>query len=191
MTRSGGVVWVTGLPGVGKTTVARAVGERLRSGGVLPVLLDGDSLRAMVPGDAGYATAERRELALFYARLARELAVQGHLVVCATVSLFHDVREWNRAHLENYLEVWLRAPVDTLRHRGDRVELYGTGADQARSFVGDHLAAEFPTSPDLVIDNFGDTRVDQAVDVVVAACGPWCDYVSGGSQEVTTSREVL
>jgi adenylylsulfate kinase-like enzyme len=168
MTRSGGVVWVTGLAGAGKTTVATAVCDRLRAAGEHPVLLDGDALRAMLPTPLGYTLSDRRRLAMFYAQLAGELAAQGHQVVCATVSLFHQVHEWNRCNIEHYLEVWLRVPVDTLRDRGARAELYGeeNGADQV---VGVDAAAEFPIRPDLVIDNHGHASAIEAAETIVEA----------------------
>jgi cytidine diphosphoramidate kinase len=159
-------VWVTGLSGAGKSTVASALNERLTAKGVRPVLLDGDSLRAILPVRMGYEQAERRKLALYYAGLARELAQQGHLVICSTVSLFHEVHEWNRRNIARYLEVWLRVPVPELRARGHRDHLYRTrGVEQV---VGVDTEAEFPIRPDIVVSNYGDTTVEQAVRQVLA-----------------------
>lgn len=161
---TGGVVWITGLAGAGKTTVAKLVRDRLKADR-LPVLLDGDALRAMLPYTPGYQRADRLELARYYARLARELAKQGHLVICATVSLFHEIHAWNRRNIPHYVEVWLRVPVTELRARGCRTALYGGSTD----VVGVDTAAEFPANADVVVDNYGPGTAETAADRVVAA----------------------
>lgn len=153
-----GVVWITGLSGAGKSTVAGLVRRRLGKLGVRSVLLDGDRMRSIIPFDLGYREADRLLLAGFYARLAKEIAEQGNMVVCSTISLFHQVHEWNRANIVNYVETWLRVPADELRSRGRTAR---------RDTVGANIRAEFPTRPDLVIDNYGSTTADQAGDTIV------------------------
>ena len=161
----GGVVWLTGLSGTGKTTVAGLLDRRLRADGLLPVQLDGDRLRSIMPVDLGYAPDDRRRLARSYARLAADFAEQGHLVICATISLFHDVHAWNRANLPTYLEVWLRAPVTELRTREGRDALYDRGGD----VVGTGIDPEFPLHPDLVIDNYPPVTAERATELVRSA----------------------
>lgn len=149
-------IWLTGLSSTGKSSVARELRALLLARGVAPVLLDGDALREALPWRTGYGREERLRLARFYGRLARQFAEQGHLVICSTVSLFHEVQEWNRRHIPGYFEVWLRAPAAELALRdraGDRrVYAGGRGA-----VVGRQLAPEFPRAPDLVIDSHGAT----------------------------------
>jgi cytidine diphosphoramidate kinase len=156
----GRVIWITGLAGAGKTTVATLVRDRFIGAGTLPVLLDGDRIRRVLPEPLGFAEQDRRRLAMTYARLARELSTQGHLVICATVSLFHTVHAWNRAHLPGYLEVWLHAPLSELRARRDRAELYAAG-----DVVGVGIAAQFPLAPHLTIDT-RTTRPDRAAALI-------------------------
>ncbi len=102
--------WITGLPASGKTTIATLLVSRLRGRHSHAVLLDGDVLREVFEHDLGYSLEDRRRCARRYARLGRMLAVQGVHVVTATISLFEDVRRWNRAHLHRYVEVYVRAP---------------------------------------------------------------------------------
>src|SRR5947209_8843532 len=77
----GRVIWLTGLSGAGKSTVAREVVNRLHGRGIRPVLLDGDELRGALGVSGSYDRASRRQLAFVYARLCRLLACQGHTVV--------------------------------------------------------------------------------------------------------------
>lgn len=144
--------WLTGLSSTGKSSVAAELRAILLAREITPVMLDGDELRAVLPWPTGYGRDDRLDLARFYGRLAREFVKQGHVVICATVSLFHEVQIWNRQHIPGYFEVWLRAPTAELerRDRGRQVYAGGRGA-----VVGRQLAPEFPRTPDLVLDNHG------------------------------------
>jgi adenylylsulfate kinase-like enzyme len=160
-----GVVWLTGLSGAGKSTVAELLDARWRAEGITPVRLDGDEMRAMLPFRPGYTREDRLRLARFYARLAAGFAARGHLVICATISLFHEVHAWNRAQVPGYFEVWLRVPVPELRTRAGRAALY-RGADEV---VGAGIEPELPRWPDLVIDNRPPVTAARAAELVHAA----------------------
>lgn len=156
---AGLVVWITGLSGAGKTTVARELIRLLDDQQRRPVLLDGDEMRSAL-GNAGLDAASRRSLALAYARLCRLLARQGHTVVCATISLLREVHDWNRRYQPDYVEVLLDVPAAEIRRR-DPKGIYRS-AGQARTTVGVGLSAEFPVHPDLTIANHGPTSSRRA-----------------------------
>jgi adenylylsulfate kinase len=158
----GGVVWITGLSGAGKTSVSRELVRQLSAHGVRTILLDGDDLLRALGATDAFDLASRRRRAFIYGRLCALFAGQGHLVICATIALFHAVHEWNRANVRNYLEVLLEAPLPELRRRNAK-GLYGPAGDESR-MVGAGLAAEFPRAPDLVVPNFGATTVVAAAD---------------------------
>lgn len=176
----GWVFWITGLSGAGKTTVAGRVVQHLRAEGRTVVSLDGDVLRQVLDAESDHAPDARRRLALTYARLCRMLAGQGLDVVCATISMFDEVRAFNRAAHPRYLEIYLRAPVDELKRR-DPKGLYAQAAASPASgsaagpmagpmagMVGAGQAAELPTTPDLLIDNHGAVSPDDAADKILA-----------------------
>jgi adenylylsulfate kinase-like enzyme len=151
-----GVVWLTGLPGAGKTTVATALRGLLHEANLNPIVFDGDRMREILPVRLGYHQHERHRLALFYAQLAADLARQGHLVICSTVSLFHDVQQWNRRNTARYVEVWLRVPLAELRRRRPDIPAI-------------HEFAEFPRNPDLVIDNYAGLTPEHAAHQIATA----------------------
>jgi adenylylsulfate kinase len=142
----GRVVWITGLAGSGKTTVATALARRLRTRGRAVVVLDGDELRRTIATDLGYGFADRRCAAERYARLAAALARQGLVVLVATISMFEAVRCWSRRHAPRYLEVYLRRPLVAERRRP------GPQVRRAHLVVGRDVPFEAPRRPDLVFD---------------------------------------
>jgi adenylylsulfate kinase-like enzyme len=137
------VIWITGLPGVGKTEVARSLATHLRARGEPCVVLDGDELRtALAPLDGGYEAAARRRLALAYSNLAALVSSQGNTAVVATVSLIADVHRENRSRFARYLEVLLSCGEAERARRRPPESLRG-----ARHGVD--IAPEFPDMPDL------------------------------------------
>jgi adenylylsulfate kinase len=116
----GRVFWITGLSGAGKTTVGQELWGRLRTTGRPVIFLDGDELRAVIAEDLGHSAENRRLSAMRNARLCRLLAGQGADVVCATISLFHEVQRWNRKNIPGYREIYLRVPIDELRRRDSK-----------------------------------------------------------------------
>jgi len=159
----GRVFWITGLSGAGKSTVGAALWQRLRAAGRGAVYLDGDALRAAIAEDLGHSRNDRRTSAGRNARLCQLLASQGEDVVCATISLFHEVQRWNRENIPGYCEIFLRVPDEEL-HRRDAKGIYaGVAAGTSTDVVGLHVVPQFPQSPDLIIDNHG--RIDSAAAV--------------------------
>jgi glutamine kinase len=166
----GRVFWITGLSGAGKTTVGRELWSRLRAAGRPVTFLDGDVLRGVIGEDLGHSLADRRRSAMRNARLCRMLAGQGADIVCATISLFHDVQRWNREKIPGYHEIYLRVPIDELRRRDCKGIYAAAQRGEAKDIVGLDLPAEPPQAPDLILDNYGALDVDTAVDRILTAC---------------------
>jgi adenylylsulfate kinase-like enzyme/phosphohistidine swiveling domain-containing protein len=166
----GRVFWITGLSGAGKTTLGRELWGRLRAAGRPATFLDGDALRAAIAEDLEHNASDRRRSAMRNARLCRLLAEQGSDVVCATISLFHEVQHWNRENIPGYREIYLRVPIDELRRRDSKGIYTGDRRGDSRNVVGLDVPAEAPEAPDLVLDNYGALDVSTAVDRILAVC---------------------
>ena len=156
------VYWLTGLSGAGKTTIGRLWRDELRAAGETVIFLDGDEMRAVFGTGLGFSGADRRKLAESYGRLCALLSGQGVTVVCCTISMFHSVREWNRANIPGYCEIYIQASMDTLRRR-DQKGLYSQNADNV---AGVGLQVELPNSPDLILDNNGQRTPEEQVELL-------------------------
>jgi adenylylsulfate kinase-like enzyme/phosphohistidine swiveling domain-containing protein len=162
----GRVFWITGLSGAGKSTVGERLWQRLRNVGRPAILLDGDKLRYAIAEDLSHPIEDRRRSAMRNGRLCRLLAEQGMDVVCATISMFHEVQRWNRTHIPGYCEIYLRVPIAEVERR-DPKGIYARARNgTAANVVGIDIAAEEPEAPDLVVENHGALDADSAVDLI-------------------------
>ncbi len=160
------VYWITGLSGAGKTTIGKIFFEILHNDKKNVLFLDGDTLREVFGNDLGYSREDRFRCAMRYSRLCRLLAEQGQDVVICTISMFHEVREWNRQNIAKYKEIYIEVPMEVLWQRNQK-GLYQSGSD----VVGVDLETELPKNPDLVIRNEGNiTPQILAGDIWEALC---------------------
>ncbi len=175
----GTVYFFTGLSGAGKTTIGGLFYRRLKEKKPDAVLLDGDAIRRMVysgialpfsaetcqalqaaASDAQDYTYEGRlKGAWMLFRLCKELAEQGHDVVCCSISMYRAVRRWNRENIPNYREIYIKVSLETL-YRRDQKGLYSTGV---KNVVGVDIPAEEPEQPDIVVCNEGDEPPESIV----------------------------
>jgi adenylylsulfate kinase-like enzyme len=142
---AGAVVWFTGLPSSGKSTLARATRRAL---GPLPcVVLDGDEVRASLTPAPGYDDASRADFYETLARLAATLAKQGLVVLVAATAHLRRFRDRARALSPRFYEVFVDTPPEVCRQR-DTKGLYAAGTPH---LPGADAAFEAPTAPALVV----------------------------------------
>ena len=107
----GAVYWITGLSGAGKTTIGKVFYAKMKERYPNTVFLDGDTLRSVFGECFGYSLDERRKCAMCYAILCAMLQEQDMNVICCTISMFDSVRKWNREHIANYKEIYLKVSM--------------------------------------------------------------------------------
>lgn len=162
------IYWITGLSGAGKTTIGKIVYEKIKENCPNTVFLDGDTMREVFGGDLGYETEDRRKCAMRYSRLCAMLEKQDINVVCCTISMFHSVREWNREHIQNYREVYVKVSWETLQKR-DQKGLYSRSEKgNEESVVGIHVEYEEPQNPDLVLQNDGNKSPEEQAQIILS-----------------------
>lgn len=163
------VYWITGLSGAGKTSVGKLLYEKMKRKYPNTVFLDGDVLREVFGNDLGYTREERIKCAMRYARLCRMLQEQGMNVICCTISMFDEIRSWNRENIGNYREIYVRVSMEVLIRRNQK-GLYGSTIEN-REVAGIHVDIEEPKNPDMILDNEGNVCVAELVDRVIEKFG--------------------
>lgn len=170
MSKKGTVYFFTGLAGAGKTTIGGLFYQRLKEKKPDAVFLDGDQLRgasgdfclttgAILKEDR-YTTEARRMGAYNTFQTCRNLADEGRDVVVCSISMYSDVRRWNRENIENYREVYVKVTRETL-YRRDQKKLYSSGA---KNVVGVDLPWDEPRHSDVVVQNDGSETPEEIVD---------------------------
>ncbi|MBL52018.1 MAG: adenylyl-sulfate kinase [Candidatus Marinimicrobia bacterium] len=147
------VIWIIGLSGAGKTTLAKETIKRVRKTKSNIILIDGDMIRDTFNNDLGHSLEDRRKNADRICRLCKYLDDQGVHVVCSILSLFPESRKWNREFIRNYFEVYIDAPIDQLKHR-DYKGLYKKFQNgEIKNIAGLDIDFKMPSSSDLRITN--------------------------------------
>ncbi len=159
--------WLTGLSGAGKTTLASLLTNKLRDRGCPVVFLDGDNLREVYKNHFGYDREGRLAASLQYARLCKILTEQKIHVVCATISLFHQTRDWNRKNIKDYIEVFVDVPLAELIKR-DSKQIYSRAkAGELKNIVGMDIEPEMPKQADIIIQNHSNATIEDNVNSIL------------------------
>jgi adenylylsulfate kinase len=170
---SGTVIWVTGLPSAGKSTLGRAVVERLRAAGRPAALLDGDAVRAALVPAPGFEPEGR---AAFYAtlgNLAVLLAAEGLAVVVAATAQRRAFRDAIRARVPRFLEVWVDTPAAACAARDPGGLGAAARAGAAPGLPGAGEPYEPPRAPEVVAKGGEDAAaVEAVVRLAARSAGP-------------------
>ncbi len=165
---TGAVVFVTGLPAAGKSTLARAVVARLRGRGLPAALLDGDAVRAALSPRPGYDAAGRAAFYETLGNLALLLAGQGLVAVVAATAHRRAFRDRVRAAGGRYVEVFVDTPAEVCATRDPKGLWARARSGDAPELPGAGPAYQPPRAPEVVARGGEDVT---AVDAVVAALG--------------------
>ena len=149
----GATVWLTGLSGSGKSTVAVEVERQLVAAGRAAYVLDGDNLRHGLNGDLGFSAADRTENVRRVSEVARLFADAGVVALVPVISPYQADRDRARAiHAEaglRFLEVWVDTPIEVCEARDPKGLYAKARAGEITDFTGIDAPYEAPTQPDL------------------------------------------
>lgn len=168
---SGMTIWLTGLSGSGKSTIAHAVAVRLNETGALAYVLDADNLRHGLNADLGFDDVARRENVRRVAEVARLFADAGAVALVPIISPFIDGRAHARSIHDSdglpFREVHVATPLAACEQR-DTKGLYAKARrGEMTGLSGLDAPYEAPIAPDLILDTV-ETTLDECVERVLA-----------------------
>jgi adenylylsulfate kinase len=150
MERQGFILWLTGLCGSGKTTIAKGVERELRERSCLVEVLDGDAIRRTLSKGLGYSQADRETNIRRLGFVANLLSRNGIVAIVAAVSPYRGARDEIRTMTENFIEVYANSPLEVCEAR-DPKGLYSMArAGEIIAFTGVDDPYEEPLNPDIV-----------------------------------------
>ncbi len=161
------VIWLTGLPGSGKSTIADSAVRKLHSLGVHTYVLDGDNVRTGLNKDLGFTPEDRAENVRRVAEVGKLMRDSGIVVFVALVSPYRTDRE-SAARLfgpGEFLEVYVDTPVEVCAERDPKGLYAKAAAGNLPNMTGVGQSYEVPLNPDLVLSGSGD--LDASVDLLV------------------------
>ncbi|MGA7614683.1 MAG: adenylyl-sulfate kinase [Thermoanaerobaculia bacterium] len=168
--QSGSVVWLTGLSGSGKSTIARVVEERLVAEGHLTYVLDGDNIRHGLNADLGFSDADRQENIRRIGEVAALFADAGVITLTAFISPFRADRDRVRAILPSgrFLEVFVDSPLATCETRDPKGLYRRARAGDIEEFTGISSPYEPPLNPEVTLPT-GTATIDECVEILMKA----------------------
>jgi bifunctional enzyme CysN/CysC len=167
MGHAGQVIWLTGLSGAGKSTVADAFERRLYNKGIHSYILDGDNMRTGLNRDLGFTEGDRVENIRRTAEVAKLMADAGLVVIVALIAPFRSERSMARSLLggQGFAEVFLDVSLEVAESRDPKGLYKKARRGELPNFTGIDSPYEAPESADLSLDT-SQLSIDECVDLL-------------------------
>ncbi len=149
------VLWLTGLSGSGKSTIANALETRLHEQGYHTFLLDGDNVRHGLNRDLGFTDADRVENIRRISEVAKLMSDAGLIVITSFISPFTSERQMARALMAEgeFFEIYVDAPLEVCEKRDEKGLYAKARAGKIKNFTGIDSAYEPPEKPEISVDS--------------------------------------
>jgi len=164
--KQGFVIWLTGLPGSGKTTIARNLEPKLRNLNWPVEILDGDEIRQNLSKGLGFSREDRETHLKRAAYVAKLLSRNGIAVIAAFISPYRSVREYARKETTNFIEVFVKCPLQVCAQRDPKGLYKKASTGQIKDLTGPQDVYEEPPAPDLVVET-DKLTIEESTNMVV------------------------
>jgi adenylylsulfate kinase len=149
MQQRGVAVWFTGFSGAGKSTIATALIDKLKSEGYHPEVLDGDEIREHLTKGLGFSKEDRDTNIRRIGFVAKLLVRNGAIVLVPVISPYRAIREEMRAQIGNFVEVFVNAPLEVCERRDVKGLYKKVRAGEIKQFTGIDDPYEPPLDPEV------------------------------------------
>jgi len=146
------VIWMTGLSGAGKTTIAKLLFKKLTGVGAKCILLDGDEIRKIVPPPVGFSIEERIKHNVSVGYMASIFEKQGYIVIVSMISPFAEARDSCRKMCARFIETYISTPLSVCESRDVKGLYVKARRGEIKEFTGIDSPYEKPERPELIID---------------------------------------
>jgi adenylyl-sulfate kinase len=167
MSDTGFTIWFTGLSGAGKSTLSEVIEQRLRARGRKVEVLDGDIVRTHLSKGLGFSREDRDINIKRIAFVCSMLTRNGVVCISAAISPYREAREWARKEIGNFVEVYVKCPLDVCRERDVKGLYKLVDEGKIKNFTGVDDPYEEPERPELVIHTDKET-VEESIQRIFA-----------------------
>jgi len=161
------VIWLTGIPGSGKTTIALELQKIYQQKGLPIEILDGDEIRKTLSKDLGFSPEDRKEHNRRVIFVAQILAKNSVTTIVPLISPYRETRANARKEIPNFVEVWVKASVDECKKRDPKGLYKKALAGEIKNLTGLQAPYEEPENAELVLDTEKHT-VEESVDLIIS-----------------------
>jgi sulfate adenylyltransferase/3'-phosphoadenosine 5'-phosphosulfate synthase len=166
----GFTLWFTGMSGAGKSTIANAITPKLQALGRRVEILDGDEVRTNLSKGLGFSKEDRDTNIRRIGYVAQLLTRNGAAVITAAISPYREIRDEVRSRIGNFVEVYVKCPLETLIAR-DVKGLYKKAlAGEIKEFTGVSDPYEEPLNPEVVVETHKET-IEESANKILARLG--------------------
>lgn len=165
MTHTGFTIWLTGLSGAGKSTIAQLLEQRLKERDTSVEILDGDVVRTHLSKGLGFSREDRDTNIKRIAFVCSLLTRNGVICISAAISPYREAREWARKEIGNFVEVYVKCPIQVCRQR-DVKNLYKlVDEGKLKNFTGVDDPYEEPAHPEVVVETDKETAEESVAHI--------------------------